>query len=112
MAIKGDTTQLVLNYKYDGKELTDSSLTITKLWMQFNKEGGEEAITFKLGDATNPIVLDSTLNKYVINLTQAQSLKLGKTIKYQMSINTGGGVFSSDVKSITRGELLRTSEVA
>lgn len=106
---QGDTTTIYLDYTYDNEELADVS-DLSDVILQLNSEGQSNALTFKLSGST--IILDNNLNKYYVKLTQAQSLALGRTIRYQVTIKlTGGDVFSSDIGSITVGELLRTSQV-
>ena len=104
---QGDTTKVFLKYTYDETPIEEE--TFDEIVLQINQEGQSDSLTFKLSN--NTIQLDSGTGYYYIQLTQAQSLKLGRTMRYQLSVKKGTEVFSSDIGSITVGELLRTSEV-
>ena len=109
MNIRGDTIQLVLSYTYDGTPIEDLPTSGLDLVLQLNKEGTEGALKFKLSQSQ--ITMDSTLGKYVVNLTQSQTMGLPSTVKYQLTVKQGTTVKSSSIKSTTLAELLRTSEV-
>lgn len=104
---QGDTTKVYLDYTYDDVPIAESSLD--DIIMQINAEGQPDALTFKLSNST--ISLDQETGLYYFQLTQTQSLKLGRNMRYQLTAKKGTEVFSSDIGSITVGELLRTSEV-
>ena len=111
---QGDTTKIYLDYTYDGTPIEEKD-NITQLVLQLNSEGQTNAQTYKLVDSSPDarlILKDAGDDgKYYIKLTQEDSIALGRTIRFQLSVMIGTDVYSSDIGSMTVGELLRTSEV-
>jgi hypothetical protein len=101
MANRGDTLPIVLDYTINGIPIEDWDL---------------DEIEFSLGSrqytlSHEDITLDDILNKYVLNIGQATTLKLGANTRYQVRFKKDGEVTSSDIGFIKIGASLSTKTI-
>ena len=101
MANRGDTLPIILDYTINGTPIEEWDL---------------DEIEFSLGSrqftlSDEDISFDAVLGKYVLNIGQTTTLKLGGTTRYQVRFKKDGEVTSSDIGTIKIGASLSTKAI-
>lgn len=96
MISKGDAFPVVLDYTLDGVPIEDADLD------EIEFSVGSRSLTLTGGD----IELDPTEGKYVVFISQAVTLKLGKIMRYKARFKKGTAVASTKIETMKIGASL------
>lgn len=102
MINKGDTIDIVLDYQYDGKDITEGQFD--EIEFQINSQKNPKGKKFLL--STGGVFWDQDEQCYCVHLGQADTFDLPYRFKYQARFLLDGNVYSSEIKYGLIGDTL------
>lgn len=104
MINKGDTMDLVLDYQFDGRDITEGQFDEIEFQIDSQKSPKGKKFLLSLGQ----IYWDENEACYCVRLGQADTFDLPYRFKYQARFLSGEDVYSSDIRYAMLGDTLST----